>query len=95
MIDTKTEGAITMFASMSAGVVNVPQAQAPYNASKAAVRHLGASMAVELATKGVRVNCLSPGYILTSLTKTILDKDTQLRDTWVSLTRPSSRRGST
>lgn len=29
MIDTKTEGAITMFASMSAGVVNVPSVLPP------------------------------------------------------------------
>ncbi|KAL7414312.1 hypothetical protein BDY24DRAFT_386501 [Mrakia frigida] len=92
MIETNTKGNVLMFASMSAGVVNVPQVQAPYNASKAAVRHLGASMAVELATKNVRVNCISPGYILTSLTKTILDKDPVLRDTWVGLT-PQARLG--
>jgi hypothetical protein len=52
------KGSIVMVGSMSASIVNVPQAQAPYNASKAAVRHLAASMAVELAQKGVRVNCL-------------------------------------
>jgi hypothetical protein len=43
------KGSIVMVGSMSASIVNVPQAQAPYNA---------ASMAVELAQKGVRVNCL-------------------------------------
>ena len=39
----------------------------PYNASKAAVRHLAASMAVEWAHAGIRVNCISPGYMLTAL----------------------------
>lgn len=39
----------------------------PYNASKAAVRHLAASLAVEWAHAGIRVNCLSPGYMLTAL----------------------------
>lgn len=52
--------------SMSGNIVNIPQPQAPYNASKAAVKHLGASMAVEWAKFGIRVNTISPGYMLTA-----------------------------
>lgn len=39
----------------------------PYNAAKAAVRHLCASLSVEWAKAGIRVNCISPGYMLTAL----------------------------
>lgn len=39
----------------------------PYNSAKAAVRHLAASLAVEWAEAGIRVNCISPGYMLTAL----------------------------
>lgn len=39
----------------------------PYNAAKAAVRHLAASLSVEWAKAGIRVNCISPGYMLTAL----------------------------
>lgn len=39
----------------------------PYNASKAAVRQLCSSFAVEWAEAGIRVNCISPGYMLTAL----------------------------
>lgn len=39
----------------------------PYNSAKAAVRHMAASLAVEWAHAGIRVNCISPGYMLTSL----------------------------
>lgn len=56
-----------MIGSMSGSIVNVPQPQAPYNAAKAAVRHLAASLAVEWAGHGIRVNCISPGYMLTAL----------------------------
>ncbi|KAF8136524.1 hypothetical protein EV363DRAFT_1428906 [Boletus edulis] len=79
-------GSIVLVASMSASVVNIPQPQTPYNASKAAVRHMGSSLAVEWAKKGVRVNTLSPGYMLTKLTKTILAHDAELKKTWESLT---------
>lgn len=50
-----------MIGSMSGVCVNIPQAQAPYNASKAAVRHMASSLAVEWATKNIRVNVISPG----------------------------------
>ena len=60
-------GSLIFVGSMSGAVVNVPQRQAPYNASKAAVRHLAASLAVEWAGRGIRVNCVSPGYMLTPL----------------------------
>ncbi len=39
----------------------------PYNCAKAAVRHLAASLAVEWAPAGIRVNCISPGYMMTAL----------------------------
>ncbi|KAI6109658.1 NAD(P)-binding protein [Pisolithus sp. B1] len=79
-------GSIVLVASMSASVINIPQPQTPYNASKAAVRHMASSLAVEWAKKGVRVNTLSPGYMLTKLTKTILAHDQELKKTWESLT---------
>lgn len=63
----KAQGSIVMIGSMSGAIVNVPQPQAPYNAAKAAVRHLASSLAVEWAHAGIRVNCISPGYMLTAL----------------------------
>jgi NAD(P)-dependent dehydrogenase (short-subunit alcohol dehydrogenase family) len=61
-------GSIINTASMSAHIVNVPQPQCSYNASKAGVIQLTKSLAVEWALKNVRVNSISPGYIGTDLT---------------------------
>jgi len=60
-------GKIINLASMSGSIVNHPQNQAAYNASKAGVVHLTRSLAAEWAARGVRVNSISPGYTMTPL----------------------------
>lgn len=58
------KGNLIITASVSAILVNIPQTQAAYNASKAAVVHLAKGLAVEW-TDFARVNCISPGFIMT------------------------------
>jgi len=62
-------GAIVNIGSMSGDIVNRPQKQAAYNASKAAVHHLTKSLAAEWADRNVRVNAVAPTYITTPLTR--------------------------
>lgn len=85
LMQRKAPGSMVLIGSMSGAIVNVPQPQAPYNAAKAAVRHLAASLAVEWAQHDIRVNCISPGYMLTALTKKILAENPDLHKKWTSL----------
>lgn len=82
------KGCIINTASMSGHIVNVPQPQCAYNASKAGVILLTKSLAVEWAPYNVRVNSISPGYIGTKMTLSA----TQWIPTWESLT-PVKRMG--
>jgi NAD(P)-dependent dehydrogenase (short-subunit alcohol dehydrogenase family) len=78
-------GSAILIASMSGLIVNVPQWAASYNSSKAAVAHLAKSLAVEWAAAGIRVNAMSPGYVLTDLTRQIIEREPELEAGWVSL----------
>ena len=64
---SRRSGVIVNIGSMSAMIVNRPQMQPAYNASKAAVHHLTRSLAAEWAPFGVRVNALAPGYVKTEM----------------------------
>jgi D-arabinitol 2-dehydrogenase len=69
---------------MSGVVVNHPQPQVAYNMSKAGVIHLTKTLACEWSQYGIRVNCLSPGYILTPLTKNVIGGHVELKNEWES-----------
>ncbi|MEA3337751.1 MAG: glucose 1-dehydrogenase [Chloroflexota bacterium] len=81
-------GKIINTASMSGHIVNMPQNQAAYNASKAAVIHLTRSLAGEWAARGVRVNSISPGYTRTKLVDDLLETPLgqQVMPTWMAMT---------
>ncbi len=83
-------GAIVNIGSMSGFIVNKPQEQAYYNASKAAVHHLTRSLAAEWGPRGVRVNAVAPTYIETPLTRA--DMDRPMFKTWMEGT-PMARMG--
>jgi NAD(P)-dependent dehydrogenase (short-subunit alcohol dehydrogenase family) len=80
MIENGVHGSIINMASMSGSIVNIPQWQASYNASKAGVIHLTKSLAAEWAPYGIRVNSLSPGYIATPMS---VDTPQELKDAWI------------
>ena len=73
MIEQGEGGSIVVTASMSGTVINTPQKIGHYCASKAAAKQLAKAMAVEFAEHNVRVNSVSPGYIMTELVEPLTD----------------------
>jgi NAD(P)-dependent dehydrogenase (short-subunit alcohol dehydrogenase family) len=87
----KGQGSIVNIGSMSGFIVNRPQPQSFYNASKAAVHHLTKSLAAEWGQRGVRVNAVAPTYIETPLTKFGMENKA-MADIWLDMT-PMARVG--
>jgi len=84
-------GTIVNVGSMSGFIVNRPQPQSYYNASKAAVHQLTKSLAAEWANRGVRVNAVAPTYISTPL-NAFADADSEMYRRWIDGT-PMGRLG--
>ena len=85
------KGAIVNVGSMSGFIVNRPQEQSHYNASKAAVHHLTKSLAAEWGARGVRVNAVAPTYINTPLNAFVKSKP-EMYNAWIGGT-PMARMG--
>ncbi|GAA0219336.1 SDR family NAD(P)-dependent oxidoreductase [Halobaculum roseum] len=86
------EGRIVNISSMSGFDVNVPQKQASYNTTKAGVRMLTQSLAVEWGDRGVRVNAIAPGYMRTDLVDEVLEENPEMAEEWLENT-PMGRLG--
>lgn len=85
-------GVIVNVSSMSAQVVNLPQHQASYHASKAGVEMLTKALAVEWAPLGIRVNAIAPGYMLSEMTKQFTTANPELAERWRNMI-PAGRMG--
>lgn len=84
-------GVIVNVGSMSGFIVNRPQGQCYYNASKAAVHHLTQSLAAEWADRNVRVNAVAPTYIRTPLNE-FVEQNQEMYKRWIDST-PMGRLG--
>jgi NAD(P)-dependent dehydrogenase (short-subunit alcohol dehydrogenase family) len=69
-----TDGASIILTGSSTGVMGTP-AFSVYSATKAAIRNLARSWALDLKGTGIRVNVLSPGPITTELALEVLGDD--------------------
>ena len=76
----RQKGSIVNIGSISGMIVNRPQWQPAYNASKAAVHQLTKSLAAEWAPAGVRVNAVAPGYVKTDMAPV---DELQFRRHWI------------
>lgn len=89
---SRAKASIVNVSSMSAFTVNVPQTQAPYNTSKAAVSMLTSSLAIEWLPLGIRVNAIAPGYFSSDMTRDFVAENPEMASTWVGKI-PAGRMG--
>ncbi len=82
LLEKNMPGSMVCTASMNAYISCTPQHEAAYNASKAGLVMLCKSLAVEWGRRRIRVNSISPGYIMTEMTKTI--GDPQMIHSWIN-----------
>ncbi|UKZ66035.1 uncharacterized protein TrAtP1_007217 [Trichoderma atroviride] len=88
MLKYKSHGSICFVASMSGSVANKGLLSSAYNSSKAALIQLARNLAMEWSDTttnnggGIRVNCLSPGHIITPMVLKNFEEVPGLRDTW-------------
>ncbi|KAK3329513.1 hypothetical protein B0H66DRAFT_28334 [Apodospora peruviana] len=82
MIKRKHKGSMVLIGSMSGTVANRGLICPAYNASKAAVLQLGRNLAAEWGEHGIRVNTLSPGYIVTSMTAGLFEAFPERKTAW-------------
>ncbi|KAF9876966.1 hypothetical protein CkaCkLH20_05812 [Colletotrichum karsti] len=99
MIRLNTPGSIVMIASMSGTVANRGLICPAYNASKAAVLQLGRNLAAEWGVHNIRVNTISPGYIVTAMVEALFETYPERKTEWPQhnmlnrLSRPDEYRG--
>ncbi|KAI1392767.1 NAD(P)-binding protein [Hypoxylon trugodes] len=74
MYENDTPGSIVFIASMSGTIANRGLICPVYNASKAAVLQLSRNLAMEWGIKNIRVNTISPGYIVTEMVQKLFEK---------------------
>lgn len=77
-------GSIINISSMAAQY-GLPKVIA-YTASKTAIEGMTRAMAVELSPKGIRVNCIAPGFIATKMSATALNSDPERKNKVLSRT---------
>ncbi|KAH7628596.1 hypothetical protein B0T09DRAFT_164434 [Sordaria sp. MPI-SDFR-AT-0083] len=82
MVENGWTGSMVLIGSMSGTVANRGLICPAYNASKAAVLQLGRNLAAEWGEHGIRVNTLSPGYIVTAMTAGLFEAFPERRTAW-------------
>ncbi|GKZ37286.1 hypothetical protein AbraIFM66950_008772 [Aspergillus brasiliensis] len=82
MIRFGNGGSIALIASMSGTIANRGLICPAYNASKAAVIQLGRNLASEWGQYNIRVNTISPGYIVTAMVEKLFEQYPERRDEW-------------
>ena len=92
MLEKQIKGGIINISSM-ASQYGIPKVIA-YTASKSAIEGMTRAMAVDLSPKGIRVNCIAPGFIETDMSAKALNSDPERKKKVLSRT-PLGKLGQT